>query len=150
MWIILIVLFILLDLACIRLYLQNKKPPSLGLNNGYLSELPTTPNAVSTQTNIADKKVAPLPFKSDMESTMSALVSAIHLHGSAKIITQNKNYLYAVFTSKRLKFNDDVEFYLDQKNQLVHFRSASRAGKSDLGVNKKRYLALAELYSHQE
>jgi Protein of unknown function (DUF1499) len=35
-------------------------------------------------------------------------------------------------------FVDDVEFWLDRTANVVHVRSASRLGKSDLGVNRKR------------
>jgi uncharacterized protein (DUF1499 family) len=33
---------------------------------------------------------------------------------------------------------DDVEFYLDEGANVIHVRSASRLGKSDLGVNRQR------------
>lgn len=35
-------------------------------------------------------------------------------------------------------FVDDVEFYLDEDTKVIHVRSASRLGQSDLGVNRKR------------
>jgi uncharacterized protein (DUF1499 family) len=35
-------------------------------------------------------------------------------------------------------FVDDVEFYLDADAKVIHVRSASRLGQSDLGVNRKR------------
>ena len=54
------------------------------------------------------------------------------------IITQNENYLYAEFTSAIMRFVDDVEFLYDPGQQVVQIRSASRLGKSDLGVNRKR------------
>jgi uncharacterized protein (DUF1499 family) len=55
-----------------------------------------------------------------------------------QIITEDKNYLYAEFTSAIMGFVDDVEFYLDEDAKLIQVRSASRLGKSDLGVNRKR------------
>ncbi len=35
-------------------------------------------------------------------------------------------------------FVDDVEFLLDDSKKVIHVRSASRLGKSDLGINRKR------------
>jgi uncharacterized protein (DUF1499 family) len=35
-------------------------------------------------------------------------------------------------------FVDDVEFLLDDTAKVIHVRSASRLGKSDLGVNRQR------------
>ncbi|MFP3434908.1 DUF1499 domain-containing protein, partial [Paraburkholderia sp. SIMBA_061] len=46
--------------------------------------------------------------------------------------------LYAEFKSKLMGFVDDVEFHKDDVNQVINVRSASRLGKSDLGVNRKR------------
>jgi uncharacterized protein (DUF1499 family) len=37
---------------------------------------------------------------------------------------------------------DDVEFYLDPIASVIHVRSASRLGESDLGVNRKRIEAV--------
>jgi uncharacterized protein (DUF1499 family) len=39
------------------------------------------------------------------------------------------------------RFVDDVEFYFPEKQggeTIIHVRSASRVGSSDLGVNRKR------------
>ncbi len=40
------------------------------------------------------------------------------------------------FKSQLMGYVDDVEFYFDGK--AIQVRSASRLGKSDLGVNRKR------------
>jgi len=45
---------------------------------------------------------------------------------------------HASQTHSRTRFIDDVEFLIDEDEELVHFRSASRVGRSDLGVNRKR------------
>ena len=36
------------------------------------------------------------------------------------------------------RFVDDVEFLINPEEQLIHSRSASRVGYSDLGVNRHR------------
>ena len=40
-------------------------------------------------------------------------------------------------------FVDDIELY--KSEDLLHFRSASRVGYSDLGANKKRILKLKDI-----
>jgi uncharacterized protein (DUF1499 family) len=35
-------------------------------------------------------------------------------------------------------FVDDVEFLIDDSAKVIHVRSASRLGQSDLGVNRQR------------
>ncbi len=48
-----------------------------------------------------------------------------------------------------LKKVDDVEFYFPANENVIHLRSASRVGESDLGVNRRRVeqirLALRDL-----
>jgi uncharacterized protein (DUF1499 family) len=56
----------------------------------------------------------------------------------AKAIASTDNYLYAEFTTPIMRFVDDVEFLLDKDAKVIHVRSASRLGESDLGVNRKR------------
>ena len=60
----------------------------------------------------------------------------------AQIISEQGNYLYAEFTTRLMGFVDDVEFLADPATGIVQVRSASRLGKSDLGVNRKRIEAI--------
>jgi uncharacterized protein (DUF1499 family) len=55
-----------------------------------------------------------------------------------KLVDEDESYLHYEFTSLLLRFVDDVEFLLDETTKTIHFRSASRTGYSDLGVNRKR------------
>jgi uncharacterized protein (DUF1499 family) len=45
-----------------------------------------------------------------------------------------------------MRFHDDLEFYFDDENKFVHFRSSSRIGYSDMGLNRARYKSLMESY----
>ena len=54
------------------------------------------------------------------------------------IITQDVLYWHAEFTTQLLRFIDDVEFYFDGSQSLIHVRSASRQGYWDFGVNRRR------------
>ncbi|MEO1134470.1 MAG: DUF1499 domain-containing protein, partial [Cyanobacteria bacterium J06639_1] len=64
-----------------------------------------------------------------------------------KVVERGDRYLYAEFTSKLMGFVDDVEFYADEAASVIHVRSASRLGKSDLGVNRKRIEAIRAQYA---
>jgi len=44
------------------------------------------------------------------------------------------------------RFVDDVEFYLDETARVVHFRSASRMGYYDFGMNRRRMKEISEQY----
>ncbi len=115
-----------------------KKPSNLGVRDGKLAPCPSTPNCVCSQSEDAEHKIEPLTYKSTPQVAFTQLKQAIESQPRTKIITQSPNYLYAEFTSAIMKFVDDVEFYLDEDAKVIHVRSASRLGQSDLGVNRKR------------
>ncbi|MDF1694090.1 MAG: DUF1499 domain-containing protein [Zhongshania sp.] len=137
---------ILVVLFLARVIIQGNQVPELGVQNGKLAAISNKPNNVSSQTDDPAKKVATLPFKASQTATLSALKAAVASYGGGKIVTESDDYLYVVFTTSLMRYRDDVEFWLDAKNQQVHYRSASRAGYSDLGLNRERYNKLAELY----
>ena len=115
-----------------------KKPDNLGVRDGKLAPCPNTPNCVSSQSADTTHKIEPLTYTSSSEEAFAKLKKAIASQPRTKIITITPNYLYVEFTSAIMGFVDDVEFYLDADASLIHVRSASRLGKSDLGVNRKR------------
>lgn len=143
-----IIIALLVALFAAFLVVQNMKSPThLGYKDGKLAPMPATPNAVSSQAQQQDKQVKPLPYKGSTEATMAAVLSVLEQMAGNEIQTQEGNYVYTIFTTPMMRFHDDVEILLDDTNQLVHFRSQSRAGKSDLGANRKRYDAFSELYA---
>ncbi|WP_373080973.1 DUF1499 domain-containing protein [Zhongshania sp.] len=140
------VIGVLVVLFFARVIIQGNQVPELGVKDGKLAEISSKPNNVSSQADDPAKKVAALPFKDSQESTMAALKSAVASYGGGKIQAESDDYLYVVFTTSLMRYRDDVEFWLDTENQQVHYRSSSRAGYSDMGLNRKRYDKIAELY----
>jgi uncharacterized protein (DUF1499 family) len=125
---------------------NNLTPKNLGVNNGKLVKMPNKPNAVSSQTDEKDKKVEALEFKGNLKDSKENIIKAIENYGDAKIIKNENDYIYAVFTTGKMKYHDDVEFYFDDREKLIHFRSASRIGYSDMGLNRERYNKLRDVY----
>jgi uncharacterized protein (DUF1499 family) len=115
-----------------------KRPNNLGVSNGKLTPCPNSPNCVSSQSTDALHAIAPLTYNSNPEQAIANLKKVIDSLPRTKIITESKDYLYAEFKSALMGFVDDVEFYLDLNSKVIHVRSASRLGQSDLGVNRKR------------
>jgi uncharacterized protein (DUF1499 family) len=143
--VIIVVVLILLFVA--SLVFSNMKTPShLGHKGGKLAPMPSKPNAVSSQTGVADKRVEALPLKDSPEATLAAVVAALNAMGGNEIQAQEANYLYTIFTTSTMHFHDDVEFLIDEANQQLQFRSQSRAGYSDMGVNRQRYERFRALY----
>jgi uncharacterized protein (DUF1499 family) len=83
-------------------------------------------------------KIAPLSYTKSPAEAMAALKAVIQGMERTEIIGEKENYLYAEFTSALMGYVDDVEFLVDSTAKVIHVRSASRLGQSDLGVNRKR------------
>ncbi len=115
-----------------------KRPTNIGVKSGKLAPCPNSPNCVRSQSQDVEHKIEPLTYKSSPQQAMANLKTVIENMERTKIIAENDNYLYAEFSTKLMGYVDDVEFYLDQSANIIHVRSASRLGKSDLGVNRKR------------
>lgn len=146
-----LVLLLTIAVAVVVIVLRNTRiPDTVGIHQGRLAPLPSTPNAVSSQTDDSKRHVAPLPFSGSLEQSRAALLEAIRSYpGTVRIETETPSYIHCVFTTDILRFRDDVEFLLDGQNRLIHFRSASRVGYSDLGANRRRYETLAGLYRRE-
>jgi uncharacterized protein (DUF1499 family) len=120
-------------------------PSSIGLHDGKLSPCPDSPNCVSTQSNDRQHGIEALSFRGAKAPTMAAILAVVEKMPRTKIITQRDEYLHVEYRTK-MGFVDDVEFYLNESTRTVHFRSASRIGYSDLGVNRKRMEEFTSLY----
>ena len=105
-----------------------------------LKACPDSPNCVSTLSPQRDEihYIAPLSFSGDAADAKSRLLAIINNMPRTKIIVDEADYLHVEFRSRLFRFVDDVEFVVDEATQLIHFRSASRLGYGDMGVNRKR------------
>ncbi len=112
---------------------------------------PETPNAVSTKAppDDAEHHAEPVAFTTSADEAMAAVLVAVQGLERAEIREQDARYVRLVVTSRLLRFKDDVEFQVDEDAGQIHYRSASRVGSSDLGVNRKRMDGLTdEIRSH--
>jgi uncharacterized protein (DUF1499 family) len=119
---------------------SGNRPTNIGIKDGKLAPCPNSPNCVSSQAPTSDKEhsIEPISFSSTPETALDKLKSVVRGMERAEIISETSDYLYAEFTSALMGYVDDVEFYLDRNANAIQVRSASRLGKSDLGVNRKR------------
>ena len=116
----------------------SRKPTNLGVVDGRLADCPSSPNCVATQAGDADHRMEPIPFTGSSDEAMQRIKDLIAEMPRTKLVTVEDSYLHAEFRSALFRFVDDVEFLIDPEEQIVHFRSASRVGHSDLGVNRRR------------
>jgi uncharacterized protein (DUF1499 family) len=116
----------------------SRKPDNLGVVTGRLADCPSSPNCVCTQASDPDHRIEPLHFNGSPEAAMNRLNAIVTTIPRSKVVTATERYMHAEFTSRVFRFVDDVEFLIDDDAKTIHFRSASRVGRSDLGVNRKR------------
>ena len=99
---------------------------------------PTSPNCVSSQAGDADHYIAPFKIIGKPEEAWAALKQALGSQSRTVITEATDGALHAEATSLVFRFVDDIDAILDADAKLIHIRSASRVGYSDLGVNRKR------------
>jgi len=111
------------------LFSQRGKP--LGPVNGRLAPVGPKPNTVSSEEGTEEgSAVAPL------SATLAQAKSAILATGGT-IVTETDDFIAATYATRILRFVDDVELR-DAGDGVVHIRSGSRVGYSDMGANAKR------------
>ncbi|EPJ48786.1 MAG: hypothetical protein OFPI_27900 [Osedax symbiont Rs2] len=126
---------------------------ALGLAEGKLQPCPTNPNCVYSDTNSdtdGEHYIAALDISNYSASDSMLSISQIIFELKGQISSENDSYISATFTSAVFRFVDDFEVRLDSQQQLIHFRSASRIGKSDLGVNRKRVAAIKQIFLQRQ
>jgi uncharacterized protein (DUF1499 family) len=130
--------------------LRGTPPADLGVRDGRLKAPSTTPNSVSSQAMLwpdnprcEAAQVAPLALLGgDGAATMAKLQRVVQAQPGAVLVTARPDYLYAQFTTRLMKYTDDVEFWLDPAAGVVQVRSASRLGERDMGANRARVEAV--------
>lgn len=119
---------------------------SIGMKAGKFQPCPKSPNCVSTQSLDEKHRLDPLKYTGTSEEAKRRIKEIIATFKRTKLITDEENYLHYEFRTATFKFVDDVEFFFDNTENLIHFRSAARLGWSDMGVNKKRMLKVSKMY----
>ena len=99
---------------------------------------PSSPNCVSTQAQDEGHAIAPIRYCKPRVEAKEALKEVIRSLPRTRLVVEDESYLHYEFTSLLLRFVDDVEFLFDDETKTIHFRSASRTGYGDLGVNRTR------------
>lgn len=134
-------------------WLQGQRPPDLGVVDGRLKAPSTTPNSVSSQARLhpghprqREAQIDPLAFRGDGAVAMARLAALVEATDGAHIVERRADYLYATFTTPLMRFVDDVEFWLDPVDNVIHVRSASRIGHGDRGANRARIEALRQRF----
>ncbi|AKG20059.1 DUF1499 domain-containing protein [Calothrix sp. 336/3] len=122
---------------------------ALGVNNSHLADCPSSPNCVVSQNADAKHSIEPIPYHLERDKVRETLLKVLAVVPRTQVVEQTDDYIHALSKSRIFRFVDDVEFYFPKDENVIHMRSASRLGDSDLGVNRRRLeqirLALGDL-----
>lgn len=114
-----------------------------------LAPCPDSPNCVSSQATDAAHRVEPLAFNGGAEQALARLRRVIEGFPRARIVREEGPRLRAEFTSLVFRFVDDADLHLDATARVIHVRSASRVGRYDFGVNRRRVEAIRRRFDAQ-
>ena len=133
-------------LALLMVGCSGTRPTTLGVREGKLAPCPKSPNCVSTQSTDAKHRIDPFVYTTSIEEARGRLLEIVRATPRTSLVAQEEDYLHVEYRSRLFGFTDDVEFWFDDENKVIHFRSASRKGYSDLGVNRKRMEQIREQF----
>jgi uncharacterized protein (DUF1499 family) len=89
----------------------------------------------------------PIQYQDSLEEARRRLLGIVRAIPRVAVIEDRGNYLKLEVRSSLFSFVDDVEFEFDDAAKLLHFRSASRLGYYDFGVNRRRIEAIIREFS---
>jgi len=108
-----------------------------------LPPCPSSPNCVSTEATRESQRVPTVPFTDAPAAALARAKAALLAEPRTTLTVERDGHLHAECKSFLFRFVDDVDIVVDPVAHVYRFRSASRVGESDLGVNRKRIARIA-------
>ena len=127
-----------------------RTPPILGLHGNRLSPCPLSPNCVCSFEAEPRAAIDPLicPGPTTATQELMRLRDLLRRVPRTRLLEERPRYLRFEVTSGLFRFRDDLEFLADDASKVIHVRSASRLGYSDLGTNRRRVEAIRHLFAN--
>lgn len=110
-----------------------------GLVNSKLSPCSDKPNCICTEYQEDESHYTDAIKITENDPIILTQIIENAIQKTGGIITSKKpDYFSATYTSSLFRYIDDFEIRIDNEKKLIHIRSASRVGHSDMGMNLKR------------
>ena len=110
-------------------FLRGSPPSDLGARDGVLKAPSATRNSVMSQASRypearqrAYAEIPPLRYTGDAAAAITRLAGVVGGMDGAALHTATPDYLYATFTTRWLRFEDDVEFVVSPAEGFIHLR----------------------------
>lgn len=108
-----------------------------------------TPNCVSSLADPSDPEhyLPPLRATAPAAQTLERAAALLGARPRTTVVQVDGAWLHATESSRIWGYVDDIELWADVDAGLLHFRSAARVGRSDMGVNRSRMEELSALWA---
>jgi uncharacterized protein (DUF1499 family) len=128
-------------LAAMLLLAGCTSSPSKPQNQQLLTECGWLPNCVNSQSGRGAQASEPISANLEQWQNLKVWIAA---QKNWEISIDNANFVQVVVKTPTMRFRDDVQLLFLPDDQLIHVRSSSRLGLSDLGTNSRRVETLRE------
>lgn len=118
-----------------------------GVTDSRLGTCGTSPNCVSSAELRKAYRVPALAYEGSAAEAREGILKVLQAWPRTTIVRAGDYYILAECRSRWLGFVDDLEIFIDEKEERIQFRSASRVGYSDFGANRKRIQKLVDSLS---
>lgn len=132
-------LLLLLSFGC-----GGRMPEDLGPRGEALADCPASPNCVSTAATDEEHAIAPFEILGDGAAAWAGLGELLRETEDVELVADEPRYRHAVYTTRLMRYRDDVEFLLRPETSRIEVRSASRVGYGDMGANRDRIEAIRQ------
>ncbi len=119
-----------------------RMPAALEDGRERFAPCPASPNCVSSDASDETHAIDAYLIRGDARAAWKALGAHLRSLPRVEIEKASDHYLHAVFTTRLMRYRDDVEFGLDAATGRIRVRSASRLGYGDMGANRDRIEAI--------
>lgn len=134
-------------LYMVGLAMYSWQRPVLGTVNGALTPCGSKPNCVCSEGSPAERTVAALPIgKQSAAEAFDRARDSVESLPRVTLITAEPGYARYECCTQLFRFADDIELLLDEAAGVIHVRSSSRVGYSDMGVNRRRVEEIRGIY----
>lgn len=117
------------------------------IKDGVLAPCPDKPNCVSSQAPDRSHFIEPIRYSGDARAARRKLIQVLKRMSGTRIVLDEKDVIQVEFRTSLLRFVDDGVFWFDDGRKVIHVRSASRIGYSDLGTNRRRIENIRQLFA---
>ncbi|MFK7732854.1 MAG: DUF1499 domain-containing protein [Pseudomonadales bacterium] len=117
-------------------------PRFISEDTDYLPACARFPNCVNSMSGKGGQAIEPL---SATQVQWQELIRFIKQQNNWSVALQRDNFVQAVSKSSLMRFRDDIQLLYKAEQNLIHVRSSSRFGVSDMGVNRKRVEFLRQI-----